>query len=60
MTLKTLKSRLFLIPSELIRSKNRPILKLPVNFLYRDAFEYAIKKIEKLKIYSIVFRQGSG
>lgn len=50
MTLKTLRSRFFLIPSELIKSENRPILKLPANPLYRDAFEYAIKKIEKLKI----------
>jgi hypothetical protein len=49
MTLKTLRARLLLIPSELVRSKNRPTLKLPANFLYKDAFEYAIKKIEKLK-----------
>src|SRR4030043_273341 len=49
-TLKTLRSRLLLIPGELIRSGNRPTLKLPSNFLYRDAFEYAIAKIEKLKI----------
>jgi hypothetical protein len=50
MTLKTLRARLLLIPGELVRSKNRPTLKLPTNFLYQDAFEYAIKKIEKLKI----------
>ncbi len=50
MTLRTLRSRLLLIPGELIRSGNRPTLKLPANFLYKDAFEYAIKKIEKLKI----------
>jgi hypothetical protein len=50
MTLKTLRARLLLIPGELIKSGNRRTLKLPVNFLYRDAFEYAIKKIEKLKI----------
>jgi hypothetical protein len=49
MTLKTLRARLLLIPGELVRSKNRPTLKLPTNFLYQDAFEYAIKKIEKLK-----------
>jgi len=49
MTLNTLRARLLLIPGELVRSKNRPTLKLPANFLYRDAFEYAIKKIEKLK-----------
>lgn len=50
MTLKTLRSRLLLIPGELVRSDNRPTLKLPANFLYKDAFEYAIKKIEKMKI----------
>ena len=50
MTLNTLRARLLLIPSELVRSKNRPTLKLPANFLYRDAFEYAIKKVDKLKI----------
>jgi hypothetical protein len=32
MTLKTLRSRLLLIPCELIRSGNRPSLKLPSNF----------------------------
>lgn len=50
MTLKTLRSRLLLIPGELVRSDNRPTLKLPANFLYKDAVEYAIKKIEKMKI----------
>jgi hypothetical protein len=50
MTLKTLRARLLLIPGELIRPDNRPTLKLPANFLYKDAFEYAIKKIDKLKI----------
>ncbi len=48
MTLRTLGTRFLLIPSELIKSGgNRKILKLPANFLYKDAFEYAIKKIEK-------------
>jgi hypothetical protein len=50
MTLKTLSSRFLSIPSELIKSENRPMLKLPANFMYRDAFEHAINKIEKLKI----------
>jgi len=49
MTLNTLRARLLLIPSELVRSKNRPTLKLPANFLYRDAFEHAIRKIDSLK-----------
>ena len=50
MTLKTLRARILLIPGELVKTKNRPTLKLPANFLYKEAFEYAIKKIEKLKI----------
>lgn len=50
MTLSTLRHRLLLIPGELIRSGNRPTLKLPSNYLYKDAFEYAIKKIDKLKL----------
>ena len=50
MTLKTLRTSLLLIPGELTRPDNRPVLKLPVNFLYKNAFEYAIKRIEKLKL----------
>jgi hypothetical protein len=50
MTLKTLRTRLLLIPGELIKPDNRPTLKLPANLLYKHAFEYAIKKIEKLII----------
>ena len=49
MTLKTLRARLLLIPGELIRPDNRPTLKLPANFLYKEAFERAMKNIEKLK-----------
>lgn len=49
MTLRTLRSRLLLIPGELIRSDNRPTLKLPANFLYKDIFESAIKMIHKFK-----------
>jgi hypothetical protein len=49
MTLRTLRSRLLLIPGELIKSGNRPTLKLPTNFLYKDAFEHAKKEIEKSK-----------
>jgi len=50
MTLNTLRNRLLLIPGELVKIENRPTLKLPDNFLYKDAFEYAIKRIDKLKI----------
>jgi len=50
MTLKTLRSRLLLIPGELIRPDNRPTLKLPSNFLYKEAYESAIRKIEKFNL----------
>jgi hypothetical protein len=50
MTLKTLRSQLLLIPGLLVRSDNRPMLKLPASFIYKDAFEYAIKNIEGIKI----------
>ncbi len=50
MTLKSLRSRLLVIPGELIRPGNRPTLKLPSTFLYKDDFEYATKKINKFKI----------
>jgi len=49
MTLKTLRARLLLIPGELVRSKNRPTLKLPTNLLYKNAFEYALNRLEKLQ-----------
>lgn len=48
MMLSTLRSRLLLIPGQFVRSGNRSILKLPANFLYKDAFDYAIKKIDKM------------
>jgi hypothetical protein len=50
LTLKTLRYRLLLIPGELVRTANRPTLKLPANFLYKDTFEYALKKIENSRI----------
>lgn len=49
MTLKTLRSRLLLVPGELTKSDNRPTLKLPANFLYKEMFEFAIKAISKIK-----------
>jgi len=50
MTLNTLRSRLLLVPGVLVKTANRPTLKLPAKFWYREAFEYAIKKIARLKI----------
>lgn len=50
MTLNTLRSRLLLVPGVLVKSDNRPTLKLPANLWYREAFEYAVNKIARLKI----------
>lgn len=49
-TLNTLRARLLLVPGVLVKTDNRPTLKLPANFWYRDAFEYAVKKIARLNI----------
>lgn len=50
LTLKTLRARLLLTPAELTRTDNRPTLKLPANFLYKDAFDYALGKLDRIKI----------
>jgi hypothetical protein len=50
MTLKTLRTRLLFVPSELVRTDNKPVLKFPVNFWYKDKIEYTLKQIEKVKL----------
>jgi hypothetical protein len=50
MTLKTLMTQLLFIPGELIRVHNKPVLKFPVNFLYKDTIEYALRQIDKVKL----------
>lgn len=50
LTLSSLRHRLLVIPGELVRTGNKPVLKLSTSFLYKDAFEYALKKINKLKL----------
>ena len=50
MTLGTLRARLLLIPGVLVRPDNRPTLRLPADFWYQDAFEYAIRRIDQLEI----------
>ena len=49
-TLNTLRYRLLVIPGELVRTGNKPVLKLPASFLYKDAFDYALKKLGKLRL----------
>jgi hypothetical protein len=48
-TLKTIRTQLLSTPSELIWRGKMPTLKLPANFLHRDSFSYAIKRIKNLK-----------
>jgi hypothetical protein len=49
LTLQKLRTQLLLIPGELVRIDNRPLLKLPANFLYQEEWNHAIKKIKTLK-----------
>ena len=48
-TLQKLRTQLLLIPGELVRIGNRPLLKLPANFLHQEAWNHAMKKIKMLK-----------
>lgn len=50
LTLKSLRHRLIVIPSELVRSGRVSYLKLPANFAYQKIFSYSVKRIAKLKI----------
>jgi hypothetical protein len=47
-TLKTVRRELLVIPGRLVKSKNRYRLKLPREFHFRRAFEYALAEIQKL------------
>ena len=50
MKLSTIRTRLLLIPGELVRVGNRPLLKLPANFLHRKTWDSAMNKIKMLII----------
>lgn len=50
MTLNTLRMQLLFVPGEVVRTDNKPVLKFPANFWYKDKIEYALKQIEKLKV----------
>jgi hypothetical protein len=50
MTLKTLRMQLLFVPGELVRTDNKPVLKFPANFWYKDKIAYALKQIEKVKL----------
>jgi hypothetical protein len=50
MTLKTLRTQILFVPGELVRTDNKPALKFPANFLYKEVIEHALKQIEKVKL----------
>ena len=50
LTLKTLIQQILCTPGELVRVANRPVFKLPANFPHQDAWAYALRRIDKLKI----------
>jgi len=50
MTLKTLRTQMILVPGELVRTQNKPVLKFPSNFWYKDEIQHTLKQIEKVKL----------
>jgi hypothetical protein len=50
MTLKTLRMQLLFVPGEVVKTDNKPVLKFPANFWYKDTIEHALKQVEKVKL----------
>jgi hypothetical protein len=50
MSLKSLRAQMLFVPGELVRTDNKPAIKFPANFWYKDIIEYALKQIEKTKL----------
>lgn len=50
MTLKTLRTRFLFVPGELVKTDNKPVLKLPANFWCKDIIGYTLKQVEKIKL----------
>lgn len=49
-TLKTIRTQLIFVPAELIKSQNRPTLKLPEQITQRHVFKTILKNLQKLKL----------
>lgn len=49
-TLQTLRNKILFMPAQLLRSGNRPRLALPASGTRQAAWEYALQKIEQLKL----------
>jgi len=52
-TLKTIRRELLVIPGRLVKAKNRYRLKLPQEYHFQHAFEYAVRQIQKLSPLTI-------
>lgn len=50
LTLGSLRARLLLTPGQFVRSKHRPILRLPATFPYQDAWKHALTRINRLRL----------
>ncbi len=50
MTLKTLRVRMLFVPGELVRTQNKPVLKFPSNYWYKEKIEHTLQQIEKIKL----------
>lgn len=48
-TLQTTRSELIMLPARLVKPDGKSTLRLPTGFVYRWVFNYAIKKIQKIK-----------
>ena len=48
-TLETLRQQIFLMPAQLLRANNRPRLVMPTSGQRKNAWKFALHKIEKLK-----------
>lgn len=46
-TMNTLRTDFLVLPAKLVKIGNRNILRLPKNYIYQNAFQYALHKLEK-------------
>ena len=49
-TLQTFRIEFLMLPARLVRTGHQNLLKLPARYVYSWVFDYAIKKIQKLKL----------
>jgi hypothetical protein len=49
-TLQTLREQILLMPAQLVRTENRPRLNLPASGRRQDAWLYALRTIERLRV----------